>query len=120
MGFPNYKDRLPEDEAMTVRDNAEVIGDSTCEKDCFWRGYRVGKVHPKFYVGLCDGREIWEVDEQTMIDHCVEDKQHYAETERIRTKDSALMVIALDPRIKAWLEVNDPKALEQVRAAIKA
>lgn len=120
MAFPNYKDRLPEDEALIILDNAEIIGDGTHEKDCFWRGYRLGHVNPRFFVGLCDGSEIWEVDEQTMIDHCVEDRTSYAAAERIRTKDNALMVIVLDPKIKAWLEENDPKALEQVQAALKA
>lgn len=33
--------------------------------------------------------------------------------------ERALGVIALNPQIRAWLEANDPKALEQVMTALK-
>lgn len=33
---------------------------------------------------------------------------------------SALAVMILDPKIKAFLEANDPKALEQAQRAVKA
>ena len=36
----------------------------------------------------------------------------------MKTQLDALRVISLSPTISAWLEANDPKALEQVRAAI--
>jgi len=32
---------------------------------------------------------------------------------------AALSVMVLDPQIKAFLEVNDPKALEQARTALR-
>jgi len=70
MAFPNWKDRLPEDVARDVRDNGAFVGDGGHVKDCFWRGYRHGG---KCYISLCGDLDIWEADEQTMLDHCVEE-----------------------------------------------
>lgn len=39
---------------------------------------------------------------------------------RLRKIVNALKVIALDPKIREFLEANDPKALEQVEAAINS
>ena len=36
---------------------------------------------------------------------------------RLTVARNALRVIALDPRIRAWLKANDPKALDQVERA---
>jgi len=33
---------------------------------------------------------------------------------------NALKVLTWDPRIRAWLEENDPKALEQADTALKS
>jgi hypothetical protein len=69
MAFPDWKDRIPQEEAKLIRDNAEFVGDGCHEKDCFWRGYRL---EGKSYIGLNDSTDIWRVDEATMLSHCTE------------------------------------------------
>jgi hypothetical protein len=115
MGFDKWDDRLPKDEALEVIDNAQFVSDGTHEKDTFWRGY---KWKGKFFIGLCDGDDIWETDEQTMRDHCCNEGVYVEDA--IEKKDKALGVIALNPKIRAWLEKNDPMALRQVLEALKA
>jgi hypothetical protein len=34
-------------------------------------------------------------------------------------KSNALLVFTTDPKIRAWLEVNDPKSLEQAEQALR-
>lgn len=41
MPFPNWEDRISENEAIKVRKYAKIIGDGCHEKDCFWRGYKM-------------------------------------------------------------------------------
>lgn len=115
MGFSDWDDRLPKDEAQKVIDNADFVADGTHEEDTFWRGY---KMQGKFYVGLCDSDDIWETDEQTMRDHCCNEGVFVEDA--MEKKDKALSVIALDPKISGWLKKNDPKALKQVKEALKA
>ena len=70
MAFADWSDRISEDVARIVRDNGEFVGDGTHVKDCFWRGYRY---NGKCYIGLGRDLDIWETDEQTMLDHCVDE-----------------------------------------------
>ena len=70
MPFPDWEDRVWEQVARKVRKEGEVVGDGTHFKDCFWRGYRH---EGKCYLGLNTGLDLWEVDEETMVQHCVDE-----------------------------------------------
>ena len=80
MPFPDWKDRIWEQEARKVVKKGEVIGDGCHFKDCFWRGYRHGD---KCYLGLNSGLDLWEVEEEVMLQHCVDEPPPFQE-EKIR------------------------------------
>lgn len=67
MGFPEWRDRLPREEAAGVCKSAKFVSDGGHVKDCFWRGYRLGD---RCFIGLSGSSDIWETDEETMLDNC--------------------------------------------------
>jgi hypothetical protein len=67
MSFPEWSERINKNDAVNIRDNGEFFGDGESEKGCYWRGYKHGN---KCYIGLCSELDIWEVDEQTLVDYC--------------------------------------------------
>ncbi len=69
MPFPDWKDKIYEQDARKVVEEGEVAGDAGHFKDCFWRGYRH---EGKCYIGLNSGLDLWEVDEETMLRHCTD------------------------------------------------
>jgi hypothetical protein len=62
-----------------------------------------------FNCGFIPKRELWELMRAMLVG---------IETAKENT-ENALQVIAKDPKISAWLQANDPKALEQVQNALK-
>lgn len=67
--FPDWNERVSKEEAQNIINKGQHIGDGCFVKDCFWRGY---DFEGRFFIGLCDSNSIWEVDKQTMLDHCIE------------------------------------------------
>ncbi len=58
VGFDFDLDKcIPKTEAIEVIERSSVI-DSEEIDGCFWRGY---SLDDKFYIGLCDESDIWEV-----------------------------------------------------------
>ena len=68
MNFPDWGSRISRDLANDIIAGVKQLGDGCYEKDCFWRGYQL---QDKFYLGLCDGPDLWEVDEETCRNHCM-------------------------------------------------
>jgi len=62
----DWDDRIDKELARDIINNGEIIGDSEEEKDCYWRGY---KKDGKFYLGLNDDNDLWEVDEHIIKDY---------------------------------------------------
>ena len=66
---PDWSLRIPRDEAEKIIEQAEVLGDGTRVKDCFWRGYRLGD---RYFLGLNDLPDLWETDEENARNYATE------------------------------------------------
>lgn len=67
MPFPDQDSKLQPQEAQVVMKTGRIVSDGESESGCFWRGYEMGD---RYFIGLCDFPDIWEVDKQMMLDHC--------------------------------------------------
>jgi hypothetical protein len=62
----NWDERIDKELARDIIKNGKFLGDGECEKDCYWRGY---EKDGKFYLGLNDGYNLWEVNEDIIKDY---------------------------------------------------
>lgn len=62
----NCDEKIDKNIANDIIKNGKIIGNSEEEKDCFWRGY---ERYGKFYIGLNDDNNLWEVDESIIKDY---------------------------------------------------
>jgi hypothetical protein len=65
---PDASDRLGLPEATIIMMAGTVLGRSTSEKDCYWKVY---ESNGRFFIGLMDTDNIWEVTERT-AKHCID------------------------------------------------
>lgn len=61
-----WDEKILEKAAREIVHNAIILGYSDSEKDCYWTCYEYGD---KYYIGLNDGNDIWEVEESDIDDY---------------------------------------------------
>ena len=59
----DWDKRIPVEEAKKIIENGDCLGDCLSEKDCYWRCYSLDN---KYYMGLCDNEDLWEVPRGTV------------------------------------------------------
>lgn len=62
----NWDDKLKEEISKKIVKEATILGHSDSEKDCYWTCY---KLNNKYYIGLNDESDIWEVEKSDIDDY---------------------------------------------------